>query len=68
MDNFEDRLKKLNKQQRQAVDAIDGPVMVIAGPGSGKTELLSLRVANILRSTDTAPGIFCAWLSPTRRV
>lgn len=60
MNNFEDRLKKLNKQQRQAVDAIEGPVMVIAGPGSGKTELLSLRVANILHSTDTAPGsILC---------
>ena len=60
MDNFKTRFEKLNKQQRQAVETIDGPVMVIAGPGSGKTELLSLRVANILRLTDTAPkNILC---------
>ena len=60
MTQFEERLKKLNDRQKQAVDTIEGPVMVIAGPGSGKTELLSLRVANILRATDTAPGnILC---------
>lgn len=47
---------QLNKAQRQAVDAIDGPVLVIAGPGTGKTQLLSLRVANILSKTDTDPG------------
>ena len=60
MDSFKTRFEKLNKQQRQAVETIDGPVMVVAGPGSGKTELLSLRVANILRLTDTAPkNILC---------
>ena len=60
MSHFEERFKKLNDQQKQAVEAIDGPVLVIAGPGSGKTEILSLRVANILRTTDTAPGnILC---------
>ena len=60
MDTFEQRLKKLNAEQRTAVETVEGPVMVIAGPGSGKTELLSLRVANILRTTDTAPGnILC---------
>lgn len=47
--------KRLNPEQRQAVDAIDGPVMVIAGPGTGKTQILTLRIANILRKTDTAP-------------
>jgi len=57
---FEERYKKLNKQQERAVEAIEGPVMVIAGPGSGKTELLSLRVANILRKVDIAPSnILC---------
>jgi DNA helicase-2/ATP-dependent DNA helicase PcrA len=51
---------KLNAQQKQAVDTIDGPVLVIAGPGTGKTQLLSLRVANILRRTDINPGnILC---------
>lgn len=45
----------LNDAQRQAVDAIEGPVMVIAGPGTGKTQILTLRIANILLQTDTAP-------------
>ncbi len=54
------RYKQLNAEQKLAVDTIDGPVMVIAGPGTGKTELLSLRVANILRQTDTWPSsILC---------
>lgn len=57
---FEKALIKLNPAQRQAVDAIDGPVMVVAGPGTGKTQVLSLRIANILKLTDTsASGILC---------
>jgi len=57
---FAERYAKLNKAQKQAVDTIDGPVMVIAGPGTGKTELLSVRVANILQKTDTLPeNILC---------
>ena len=57
---FRKRYAKLNGEQREAVDTLDGPVMVVAGPGMGKTELLGLRVANILRETDTAPGaILC---------
>ncbi len=58
--DFAARYKKLNKAQQQAVDTIDGPVMVIAGPGTGKTELLSMRAANILQRTDTLPeNILC---------
>lgn len=58
--DFDSRYQALNDAQKQAVDYIDGPVMVIAGPGTGKTELLSLRVANILRTTDTLPeSILC---------
>lgn len=58
--NFLQRYEKLNDSQRQAVDQIDGPLLVIAGPGSGKTELLSVRIANILDKTDTLPsGILC---------
>jgi DNA helicase-2/ATP-dependent DNA helicase PcrA len=57
---FEKEYKKLNKAQKEAVDAIDGPVMVVAGPGTGKTQILALRIGNILKKTDTLPdGILC---------
>ena len=58
--SFSDRYRQLNVAQKQAVDTIEGPVMVVAGPGTGKTELLSVRVANILSKTDTLPeNILC---------
>ncbi len=60
MSTFQTRYEKLNKEQKEAVDNIDGPMLVVAGPGSGKTELLSLRVANILQKTDVFPSnILC---------
>lgn len=52
---FETEYKKLNSKQKEAVDSIEGPVMVIAGPGTGKTTILTLRIANILKETDTKP-------------
>lgn len=57
---FEEYYKALNAEQREAVDAIDGPVMVIAGPGTGKTQILTLRIANILAKTDTPPEAILA--------
>jgi len=58
--DFTEAYKQLNKQQRQAVDTIDGPVLVVAGPGTGKTQLLSMRAANIVRRTDAQPNnILC---------
>src|SRR3989344_3586146 len=55
---FKEEYKKLNKAQKEAVDTIDGPVMVVAGPGTGKTQILALRIANILKKTDIkADGI-----------
>jgi len=57
---FEKLYKQLNKEQRAAVDAVYGPVMVIAGPGTGKTTVLSLRIANILRETDTPASTILA--------
>ncbi len=60
MSKFEDEYARLNQAQKQAVDTIDGPMLVLAGPGTGKTQLLSARVANILAKTDTAAGnILC---------
>ncbi|MFQ3575087.1 MAG: ATP-dependent DNA helicase, partial [Cytophagales bacterium] len=51
---------KLNSQQKEAVMQIDGPVLVNAGPGTGKTQILSSRIAYILLNTDTAPSsILC---------
>ncbi|MEI6479582.1 MAG: ATP-dependent DNA helicase [bacterium] len=55
-DEFEKRYSLLNTEQKEAVDAVEGPVMVVAGPGTGKTQILTLRIANILRNTDTNPG------------
>lgn len=55
MSSFDQQYKVLNSAQKQAVDAIEGPVIVIAGPGTGKTTILTLRIANILKKTDTAP-------------
>ncbi len=52
---FSKLYKGLNSAQREAVDAIEGPVMVVAGPGTGKTHVLTLRIANILKQTDTPP-------------
>lgn len=44
-----------NLAQAQVIEAIDGPLLVVAGPGSGKTFCLVERVANILRTTGVAP-------------
>ncbi|MBI3633032.1 MAG: ATP-dependent helicase [Candidatus Vogelbacteria bacterium] len=54
-EKFLETYNKLNDAQKEAVDSIDGPVVVVAGPGTGKTQILTLRIANILRQTDTRP-------------
>lgn len=57
---FEEVYKKLNPNQRKAVDTIEGSVMVVAGPGTGKTQVLGARVASIIKNTDTSPeNILC---------
>jgi len=61
---FEERYAILNDGQKRAVDTIEGPVMVVAGPGTGKTEVVALRVANILRKTHARPSnILCLTFS-----
>ncbi len=60
MDNLTEMLSKANPKQLEAIETIDGPVLVVAGPGTGKTQLLSLRVANILTQRDISPeNILC---------
>lgn len=57
---FLSRYKQLNREQKEAVDTIEGPVMVVAGPGTGKTRILTLRIAQILHKTDTPPDSILA--------
>ncbi|MET1033269.1 MAG: ATP-dependent DNA helicase [Candidatus Saccharimonadales bacterium] len=60
MNTYQEAFDGLNAAQRQAVTTIEGPVLVIAGPGTGKTQLLGVRVAHILQKTDTLPqNILC---------
>ncbi|MBS1925944.1 MAG: ATP-dependent helicase, partial [Bacteroidetes bacterium] len=57
---FQEIYNELNPQQKNAVDTIDGPVMVIAGPGTGKTQILAARIGKILLETDELPeNILC---------
>lgn len=60
MNTYERAFHSLNDKQRKAVETIYGPLMVIAGPGTGKTQLLSTRVGYILQNTDFRPfNILC---------
>ncbi|HEY0299330.1 MAG TPA: ATP-dependent DNA helicase, partial [Arachidicoccus sp.] len=60
LEKFQQAYSALNDEQKKAVDSIEGPVMVIAGPGTGKTQILSARIGNILLNTDAQPeNILC---------
>lgn len=53
-------LDTLNSAQRRAVEEVEGPVLVIAGPGTGKTHILTARIGNILLTTDArAQNVLC---------
>lgn len=57
---FKEIFAGLNPEQQAAVEALEGPVMVIAGPGTGKTQILGARIGKILLETDTTPDqILC---------
>lgn len=56
----------LNANQKRAVEYLGGPLLVLAGPGTGKTQLLSHKVAYILENTDTNPeNILCLTFTET---
>jgi len=60
LQKFTEVYESLNAQQKEAVDTIEGPVMVIAGPGTGKTQILAARIGKILLDTDALPeNILC---------
>lgn len=60
MGSYEEAFASLNPAQKKAVTTTQGPVLVIAGPGTGKTQLLTTRVAHILTVTDAlAQNILC---------
>lgn len=57
---FDSEYSRLNPEQRLAVDSIEGPVMVIAGAGTGKTQTIALRIGKILQTTQINPSnILC---------
>lgn len=47
---MQDYLKGLNDNQREAVEHIDGPIMIVAGAGSGKTKVLTTRIAHLINN------------------
>ena len=56
LEKFNIEYKRLNTEQKKAVDQVYGPVMVVAGPGTGKTQILSVRIGKILLETDYLPS------------
>ena len=49
-------LKNLNKAQKEAVMHLDGPLLIVAGAGSGKTKVLTSRIANIIYKKKAFPN------------
>lgn len=59
-ERFNTAYNQLNPKQKEAVDTIEGPVLVNAGPGTGKTQILATRIGKILKEQEIAPhNILC---------
>jgi DNA helicase II / ATP-dependent DNA helicase PcrA len=55
MDNYSKYYDELNAEQKACVDTTEGPLLVLAGPGTGKTQLLSVRAGSIIRKGAVSP-------------
>ena len=53
-----DYLKNLNKAQKEAVMHSEGPLLIVAGAGSGKTKVLTSRIANLIKQKKAFPSQF----------
>lgn len=63
---YDQYYQKLNPEQKNAVDSIEGPVLVLAGPGTGKTQTIAIRIGKILRETQVDPhNILCLTFTET---
>lgn len=60
VNNVADFLSKLNPQQREAVEAVDGPLLILAGAGSGKTRVITYRIVHLIENKGVEPDSILA--------